>query len=116
MKFGYGFLPVVWSLYTFLVFLLCYLLAVHFHHVYPFVPAISDTGVHPPEGNLFSLLFTLSAFFGVISISVRYLQLRLVIEEDLLLSRLNKIALFFGLLSLFGATVIASFQSVMVSH
>ena len=115
MKFGYGFLPVIWSVYTFLVFLLCYFLAVHFHHVYPLVPAISDTGAYPPEANIFSELFSFSAYLGVVNICVRYLQLRLVIEEDLLLYRLNRVAVIFGLLSSLGATIIANFESRLVS-
>ena len=115
MVLGYGFLPVVWSLYTFLVFLLCYLLAVHFNHVYPFVPAISDTGAYPPEGNIFAELFSISAYLGILNICVRYLQLRLSIGEDLLLTRLNKVTVIFGVLSAVGATIIANFESKTVS-
>lgn len=114
LKFGYGFLPLIWSIYTFLVFLLCYLLAVHYQHVYPFVPAISDTGAYPPEGNIFGELFSFSAYVAIVNVFVRYLQLQLAVGEDVLLARVNKVSVIFGVLSSVGATIIANFQSKML--
>lgn len=112
---GFGYLPVFWALFTSFTFLLCYTIAVSLNHIYPFVPAISDTGARIPEANLFSEFFNFSALLLAVSVFVRYLQFQMLTKgfesSDLRLSRLNKFGLGFGLVSAFGGTIIANFPS-----
>ena len=116
---GFGYLPVFWALFTSFTFLLCYTIAVSLNHIYPFVPAISDTGARIPEANLFSEFFNFSALLLAVSVFVRYLQFQMLTKgfesSDLRLSRLNKFGLGFGLVSAFGGTIIANFPSNEVS-
>lgn len=116
---GLGYLPVFWGFFTCFTFLLCYSIAVANNHIYPFVPAISDTGAQIPESNVFSELFNFSAALVVVNVVVRYLQLRLIStgldSSDLLLGRLNKLGVVFGVISAIGATIIANFPSQEVS-
>lgn len=118
-SFGLGYLPVFWGFFTCFTFLLCYSIAVANNHIYPFVPAISDTGAQVPESNIFSELFNFSAALVVINVLVRFLQLRLITtgldSSDLLLGRLNKLGVAFGVISALGATIIANFPSQEVS-
>lgn len=112
---GYGYLPVGWAIFTSLTFLMCYGIAVSQHHIYPFVPAISDTGARVPESNIFSEFFNFSMVLMALSLFVRYLQFEMLTKgldsSDLLLRRLNKVGLGCGLVSVFGGTIIANFPS-----
>ena len=112
---GYGYLPVGWAIFTSLTFLMCYGIAVSQHHIYPFVPAISDTGARVPESNIFSEFFNFSMVLMALSLFVRYLQFEMLTKgldsPDLLLRRLNKVGLGCGLVSVFGGTIIANFPS-----
>ena len=112
---GYGYLPVCWALFTSFTFLLCYGIAVSLDHIYPFVPAISDTGARNPEANIFSEFFNFSLVLMVLSLFVRYLQFQMLTKDldsaDRHLDRLNKLALGFGLMSAFGGSIIANFPS-----
>lgn len=112
---GYGYLPVGWAIFTSLTFLMCYGIAVSQHHIYPFVPAISDTGARVPESNIFSEFFNFSMVLMALSLFVRYLQYEMLTKgldsPDLLLRRLNKVGLGCGLVSVFGGTIIANFPS-----
>lgn len=115
LSLGYGYLPICWALFTSFTFLLCYGIAVSQDHIYPFVPAISDTGARIPEANIFSELFNFSVVLMALSLIVRYLQFEMLTKgldsPDFLLSRLNKIGLGCGLVSAFGGTIIANFPS-----
>lgn len=112
---GYGYLPVCWALFTSFTVLLCYGIAVSLDHIYPFVPAISDTGARIPEANIFSEFFNFSLVLMVLSLFVRYLQFQMLTKgldsEDRRLDRLNKLGLGFGLVSAFGGSIIANFPS-----
>ena len=112
---GYGYLPVCWALFTSFTFLLCYGIAVSLDHIYPFVPAISDTGARIPEANIFSEFFNFSLVLMVLSLFVRYLQFQMLTQgldsADRHLDRFNKIGLGFGLVSAFGGSIIANFPS-----
>lgn len=115
LSLGYGYLPVFWALFTSFTFLLCYTIAVSQNHIYPFVPAISDTGARIPEANIFSEFFNFSVVLLALSVFVRYLQFQMLTKgldsSDLRLSRLNKLGLGFGLVSAFGGSIIANFPS-----
>ena len=112
---GYGYLPVGWAIFTSLTFLMCYGIAVSQHHIYPFVPAISNTGARVPESNIFSEFFNFSMVLMALSLFVRYLQFEMLTKgldsPDILLRRLNKVGLGCGLVSVFGGTIIANFPS-----
>lgn len=112
---GYGYLPVCWAFFTSFTFLLCYGIAVSLDHIYPFVPAISDTGARIPEANIFSEFFNFSMVLMALSLFVRYLQFKMLTKgldsADLQLDRLNKLGLGFGLASAFGGSIIANFPS-----
>lgn len=112
---GYGYLPVCWALFTSFTFLLCYGIAVSLDHIYPFVPAISDTGARIPEANIFSEFFNFSLVLMVLSLFVRYLQFQMLTKgldsADRHLDRFNKLGLGFGLVSAFGGSIIANFPS-----
>lgn len=115
LSLGYGYLPVVWAFFTSFTFLLCYGIAVSKNHIYPFVPAISDTGAQIPEASIFSELFNFSMVLMVLSLIVRYLQFEMLTKgldsTDPLLNRLNKVGLGCGLVSALGGTIIANFPS-----
>lgn len=117
---GYGYLPVCWAFFTSFTFLLCYGIAVSQDHIYPFVPAISDTGARIPEANIFSEFFNFSMVLMGLSLFVRYLQFQMLTKgldsPDQLLGRLNKVGLGCGLVSAFGGTIIANFPSNEVRH
>ncbi|XP_032223251.2 DNA damage-regulated autophagy modulator protein 1 [Nematostella vectensis] len=112
---GCGYLPLFWCLFTCFTFVLCYAIAVNTGHIYPFVPAISDTGAQVPEANVFSQLFNFSCLLLVANMFVRYLQFDLVTKGydsiELGFARLNRIAFGFGVVSAFGGTIIANFPS-----
>lgn len=112
---GFGYLPVLWGLFTSFTFILCYGIAVSKNHIYPFIPAISDTGAQIPEANIFSEFFNFSIVLMTLSLIVRYLQFEMLSRgfdsTEFLLNRLNKVALGCGLVSAFGGTLIANFPS-----
>lgn len=115
LSLGYGYLPVFWAFFTSFTFLLCYGIAVSKNHIYPYVPAISDTGAQIPEANIFSELFNFSVVLMALSLVLRYLQFQMLTKgldsPDFLLNRLNKVGLACGLVSAFGGTIIANFPS-----
>lgn len=117
---GYGYLPVCWAFFTCLTFVLCYSVAVSNGHIYPFVPAISDTGAQIPEANLFSEFFNFSNALVLVNVVIRYLQFKTITRgmdsSDLLLGRLNKLAVVFGIGTAFGGTIIANFPSTEVKQ
>ena len=57
-----------------------YSIAVNFEHVPGFLPYISDTGVRVPERSVFSQFVNLAAFFHMVTIYVRYEQVRAEIK------------------------------------
>jgi len=113
---GLGYLPVLWAVITSFNFIVCYSMAVSFGHIYPFVPAISDTGAQPPESSIFSEFMNLSAFVAVANLSLRYLQLISVTkgagESTASVLRLNNLSMIFGFSTAFGATLIGNFPSI----
>ena len=115
MGIGFGFLPIVWSIFSLGAPIVSYAVSVWNGHVYPFLPAISDTGSKSPESNLFSMLLNLSTFVSLFNIYVRYyqcgLQIRRCMDIKDTLVRLNKIGLLFAGFSIFGGVIVANFQS-----
>ena len=111
---GLGILPILFTVLTFLTFLLTYMMAVYYGHVYPYFPTISDTGGVKPESNVFGLFLSINSFLAFIVVVIRYVQYRHISEyneeDHSRLICLNKVALVIGIITCLGATVVASFQ------
>uniref|UniRef100_A0A3P9B4E5 DNA-damage regulated autophagy modulator 1 n=1 Tax=Maylandia zebra TaxID=106582 RepID=A0A3P9B4E5_9CICH len=103
---------VVWSSATFII---CYIIAIYRHDVDVIFPYISDTGVSPPESCIFGLMTFISACAGVGTIYARYKHVELLREDATNVSaRLNKAALWLGVISCFGMCIVATFQETVV--
>ena len=94
-------LPMLWPLLVFVTIFTPYITAVSLDHVYPFLPTISKTAAFKPEGSIFGVLMTFVAFFGILALLSRYLQLDGIqdnVEETFQqkLRWLNKVSLPFG--------------------
>lgn len=110
-------LPVLCFLFICISIFTPYIIAVSLKHVYAFLPSISKTAAYEPEGSIFGFILTFVAFFGLMSILARYLQLDATVQGDLdqaiprKVTKLNKAAVPFGVLCLLGVLVVANIQS-----
>lgn len=82
-------------------------------------PYISDTGVHIPESCIFSQLLNIASVLIAFTIVVRYKQVEQQCCDNLMpnandIFKLNKIAMFLGLLSAAGLSVVANFQELQL--
>ena len=91
-----------------------YCVALSYGHIYPFLPAISETGVLFPEKYVFRELANLSAFLFISNAFVRFMQYKLVAEQypedNVKLHRLNKLAFAVAILAGLGMTLVANFE------
>lgn len=114
-----GLYPVIFTVCSTVTIIITYSIAVSNGHVYPFFPAISDTGGTKPESNVFGFLLSCCGFLGLIVILIRYYQFRYVSEnsEEWYMNLIwhNRIALFFGVVSCLGVLLVAAFQ-VCITH
>lgn len=83
------------------------------------LPYISDTGVHIPESCIFSQLLNIAAFLIAFTIAIRYKQVEQQCRDNILpaadrIFSLNRWALFLGLLSAFGLSIVANFQELQL--
>ncbi|XP_029911919.1 DNA damage-regulated autophagy modulator protein 2 [Myripristis murdjan] len=108
---GVGFLPatlVAWSSATFIV---NYVIAVLLGHTDPLIPYISDTSAEVPERCLFGFMLSISSFFGLATVYVRYKQVEaLAVGGETRLHQFNSAALTLGCLSALGMCIVANFQ------
>ena len=105
-------LPVCFSGILLITVSISFVIAVAQSDIAPWFPAISDTATKSPESNVFSQLVNISTFIGFILVYVRYLQIKrdvafLMGSRTILI--LNRCSLFFGLLSILGASVVGNF-------
>ena len=113
---GLGIFPILLCFCSSITFLTTYMIAVSNHHVYPWLPTISDTGGQKPEANIFSLFLSISSFLGIIVVFIRYRQFRYIADgmNGLTYSSrfvsLNKVSFVVGLVAVVGAGVVAAFQ------
>lgn len=109
-----GILPFLFSICSICTIIITYAVSVARDDVYPFFPAISDTGGIPPESNVFGFFLSACAFLGFVSVLIRYYQFRFISENNeehrARLLCVNKIALILGVISIGGALVVAAFQ------
>uniref|UniRef100_A0A3B4AWG3 CWH43-like N-terminal domain-containing protein n=1 Tax=Periophthalmus magnuspinnatus TaxID=409849 RepID=A0A3B4AWG3_9GOBI len=104
-------LPAALVVWTSAAFVFAYTTAVVLRHVDPLLPYISDTGTMAPERCVFGIMLDVSAFLGVFTVYVRYKQVEaLSLDSHSRLLSLNRVGLFFGLLSSLGMCVVANFQ------
>jgi len=111
-----GVLPLLFSLCSIITIIITYSVSVSNGHVYPWLPAISDTGGIPPESNIFGFCLSACSFFGFVSVIVRYYQYRFISENNeehrSTLVFINKLSVLVGIVSTSGALVVAAFQVI----
>lgn len=110
---GLGLLPLLLGVLSLTTFVITYIIS-FVREDTSWFPTISDTADRRPESNVFGMLFNLCSVLGLITAFVRYLQLRHDADwnerDRHALIQLNKVALFFGIVSSFGASIVANFQ------
>lgn len=96
------------------------MIAIVLGHVEVEFPYISDTGTHTPESCIFSQMLNIVSFLVALTIYVRYKHVEqyyrdsnLTIESESIL-KLNRRALFVGMASSFGLSIVANFQETNV--
>ncbi|XP_047431178.1 DNA damage-regulated autophagy modulator protein 1 [Mugil cephalus] len=114
-KQGLCFLPaclVTWSSCTFIV---SYLIALFREDVDVIFPYISDTGANPPESCIFGLMTFISACLGTSTMYVRYKYVEKLGQDLLVVNpKLNKAALWLGMLACLGMCIVATFQETII--
>ena len=116
---GLGWLCVLLSIFSIVTVISSYCVALFHGHVYPFLPAISETGILFPEKYVFRELTNLSAFLFISNAFVRFMQYKLVAEqckeeEHIKLRRLNKLAFVVAIFAGVGMTLVANFEAQKV--
>ncbi|XP_018801982.1 PREDICTED: DNA damage-regulated autophagy modulator protein 1 [Bactrocera latifrons] len=110
--------PVAVFLLFQITFLGTYIAAVLQGHVVPTVPYISDDGTYSPESCVFGQLINIGSVLLGITIYIRYRQIQQLYSHhpDLgsLLLRYNKIAVWFGMASCLGISIVGNFQETNV--
>jgi hypothetical protein len=97
-------------------FILSYSMAVHYGHVVPSFPYISDTGTTPPESCVFGQLLNIIAAIVCVCVYIRYRHVGEYINY-VTASRLrwiNRGSLVLGFLAGFGLSIVANFQESQV--
>lgn len=117
--FGLGWICIFFVVLTLGSITCSYTTALIYGHIYPFFPAISDTGVLSPEKFIFREFNNLAAFLFIANTYVRYMQYQLVAfqcrEEHWWLEKLNKFTFGMGILSGISMTFVANFETQKVS-
>lgn len=111
---GLGWLCILLAICCAVTVISSYCVALSYGHIYPFLPAISETGVLYPEKYVFRELANLSAFLFISNAFVRFMQYKLVAEQcregHVKLGRLNKLAFAVAILAGLGMTLVANFE------
>lgn len=115
------FLPIITAVFITASFLISYIIAVANGHVEPDFPYISfihyfssHTAIEAPERSIFAQLVNIGAFMLVVNVGVRLLQMKAVLlhlKADRRDHRINKASAIIGVLSAFGLTLVANFQT-----
>ena len=116
---GLGWLCILLAICCAATVISSYCVALTYGHIYPFLPAISETGVLYPEKYVFRELANLSAFLFISNAFVRFMQYKLVAEQcregHVKLCRLNTLAFVVAILAGLGMTLVANFEIEKVS-
>merc|ERR1712142_1355442 len=115
------YIPLVTAILFPVTFITTYGIAVSLGHADSFRPYISDTGTIPPESCIFGQFLNIEAFLLSLTSYIRYKQVAdfyVAHEKQVLLKRLNTVALVMGLLGSLGVSIVGNFQetSVVVAH
>lgn len=73
----------------------------------PFMPFISDMGDSPPQSSVFTLGLTISCYFTLLVVIIRYNQVKCIYYNGW---KPNDVAIYFGVTFILGKLIIASFQ------
>ncbi|XP_067949531.1 DNA damage-regulated autophagy modulator protein 2-like [Watersipora subatra] len=109
-----SFVPITGAVLGVVSFFTSYIVAVARNDVYPWWPYISDTGTTVPESCIFGELLSLTAFFALCTMIVRYKWVQVFSKGDRGLNRMNTASLTIGCLSCFFMTMVANFQETSV--
>nr|XP_035113169.1 DNA damage-regulated autophagy modulator protein 1-like [Callithrix jacchus] len=108
---GMAFLPFLLVTWLSAAFIISYMVALLSGHVNPFVPYISVTGTKSPEGVIFGIMITFSAFLAAATIYTRY---KIVEKQNrtyyFSTPALNLVSFFLGLLGCIGMVVFPCFE------
>ncbi|CAD5216012.1 unnamed protein product [Bursaphelenchus okinawaensis] len=114
-RLGAGHLPVFFGIIFTMMLGATYCFAVYHGDVDPVFPYISASGDSRPESCVFSMLLNLCALLSVVIVYLRYsLIAELNRSSNILLKRLNRIALYFGTIGGIGMCIVANFQETAV--
>ena len=109
---GANYLPVVFASILFISIITSFVIAVAQSDITPWFPAISDTATKSPESNIFSQLVNIATFIGLISVYIRYLQVKRDaewLEGGRATLVLNRYSLPAGLIAILGCSIVANF-------
>lgn len=99
-------------------FICTYIAAVIQGHVVPDIPYISDAATYSPESCIFGQLINIGSVLLGITIYIRYRQILQLISHHPEIGesvvKYNKIAVYFGLISCLGISIVANFQETNV--
>lgn len=99
-------------------FLCTYIAAILQGHVVPTVPYISDAATYSPESCVFGQLINIGCVLLGIVVYIRYRQIQQLIYHHVELTtssyKLNRVALWIGIGSCFGCSIVANFQETNV--
>ncbi|KAK6184582.1 hypothetical protein SNE40_007028 [Patella caerulea] len=115
------YLPVVTVVFFIFSLFLSYGVAVSYKHVEPNFPYISYTAIHPPERGLFSQFINMASVMMALNVFIKFLiSLDVIrrraesVENRSVADKLNIGTLICGLLSAFGLSMVANFQTVVM--
>lgn len=101
-------------------FICTYIAAILEGHVVPDIPYISDAATYSPESCLFGQLINIGCVLLGIVVYIRYRQIEQLIyhHPDLLetSAKMNKIAMWLGIGSCLGCSIVANFQETNVRY
>eukprot|EP00794_Sanderia_malayensis_P011254 gene11254-12434_t len=116
LMFSLGWIPIAFVLATVMAYFIPYFIATYTGHVYPFFPAISDSGILVPESLVFREMMNISGFLAITTTFIRFMQLRLItssidIIPPILVEKLSFLAMLVGMIGGLAITFVGNFQA-----
>ena len=117
--FNLGWIPIVFFVSTVLAYFVPYFIAIYTGHVYPFFPAISDSGILVPESLVFREMMNISGFLAITTAFIRFMQLRLVLSSlertfHVKVEKINFATMIIGVVGGFAVTFVGNFSAKKV--
>ncbi|GFS24066.1 DNA damage-regulated autophagy modulator protein 2 [Elysia marginata] len=113
------YLPIITPIFILGTFFLTYCISVSHGHVEFVFPYISYTAVHTPARGIFAQFVNIGAILLAANVYIRYLQMSEVLHRLVATwgyRTTNKASLGVGLISAFGFTMVANFQTVEMRY